>query len=525
MPNQTKKSSQPAHPDTPGAVYLVGAGPGDAKLITLAGVEALRRADVVVCDALANAALLDHAPANVTVIDAGKRAGDHTLSQDEINSAMAEHALAGRTVVRLKGGDPFIFGRGSEEAIYLHERGVPVVAIPGVTAAIAAPACAGVPITFRNLAATVTFVTGHHSKQPDSPTVDYAALARLVDRGGTLCIYMGMTRLADITAALIDHGLSGDTAAAVVQWGTLPRQRSVRSTLDQLPDDVTRAGLGAPAIIVIGPVAEVEHAALHWFDHRPLFGQTVVVTRTRTQSSRLRAELEALGAEVIESPTIEITPPDDPTPMREAVRQIADFDWVLLTSENAVNALADTLEAMELDSRHLAGVSIAAVGLSTDAALRDRLSITADFVPSQFNAQVMGRELTEKCDMTGKRVLYLKADIARKTLVEALTEAGATVETIDAYHTRIAAALPEALWEAAESGRIDWITFTSSSTARNFVQLAGDRLERFAHARIASIGPSTTATAERLGLSVDTQAEISDIDGLVTAIGRATSNA
>lgn len=499
----------------------MGAGPGDAKLATLAAVEALRQADVVVRDALASAALLDHAPKHVRVIEAGKRAGHHTLSQDEINATLAEHALAGRTVVRLKGGDPFVFGRGSEEAAYLDARGIEVVAIPGVTAAVAAPAYAGIPVTHRHLASTVTFITGHEDPDKADTLIDYASLAQLAAAGGTLCFYMGMGRLKQITDELAGHGLDAATPVAVVQWGTLPHQRTARGTLSDITTRANDAGLAAPAIIVVGQVAGLEGAGMHGFEQQPLLGKTIVVTRTRQQASGLRRQLETLGAAVIEAPTIAIEPPEDDAPLREAVEGVGRYDWLLLTSENAVAALGETLDALGRDARHLAAVRIAAVGEATDEALRGRLGIAADFTPTAFSAEALARELVEAHDVKHKRFVYLKADIARRTLVDALAAAGATVDEVDAYRTVKVASLPDELWEIAQAQRIDWLTFTSSSSVRNFVELAGEKVDLVRGVRVATIGPRTSETAVELGMSVTVEAEPSTIAGLVEAILKA----
>lgn len=520
MTNRPHKPASTAQPAAPGRVYLVGAGPGAAKLITLAAIEALKQADVVVRDALASPALLDHAAKGVLVIEAGKRAGHHTLSQDQINATLAEHALAGRTVVRLKGGDPFVFGRGSEEAAYLDERGIEVVAIPGITAAIAGPAYAGIPVTHRHLASTVTFITGHEDPDKTDTQIDYASLAQLAQAGGTLCFYMGMGRLQQITDELTRHGLDAATPVAVVQWGTLPHQRTARGTLNHIAAQADEAGLAAPAIIVVGKVAGLEGAGMHGFEQQPLLGKTIVVTRTRQQASGLRRQLEALGAAVIEAPTIAIEPPEDDAPLREAIDGVARYDWLLLTSENAVAALSETLDALGHDARHMAGVRIATVGDATGEALRQRLGIVADFAPDDFHAEALARELIEAQDVSGKRFIYPKADIARRTLIDALTAAGAAVDEVDAYRTVKVAALPDELWEIAQTARIDWLTFTSSSSVRNFVELAGDKRNLLRGVHVAAIGPRTSETANELGLPVTVEAKPSTIAGLVEAIVR-----
>jgi uroporphyrinogen III methyltransferase / synthase len=511
-------SGLPSEQRAGGKVYLVGAGPGDPQLITVRALELIRRADVIVFDALANPILLMEARRDAELVDAGKRARAHTLTQEEINDLLVARAMAGRTVVRLKGGDPYVFGRGSEEAIYLHERGVAVEVVPGVTSAIAAPAYAGVPVTHRGIATTVTLITGHEDPTKPATQVDYQALARLASAGGTLCFYMGMGRLGTIIDALHQYGLSLDTPAAVIQWGTLPTQKSVRGTLRELPAIVDQAGLEAPAIIVIGPVAGVDSAgALRWFEQRPLFGKTILVTRTRHQASDLRVRLEELGAHVLEAPTIEIAPPADWGPIDQAIRCIRDYDWLVLTSVNGVDGLSGRLESMGLDARHLAGVKVAAIGGATAAALR-RIGVRPDLVPTQFIAESLASELIAQQDVRGRRFLLLRADIARPALRQKLTEAGAIVQDLCLYETRCPPGLPEDVLSALRRRRVHLITFTSSSTVRNFVDLLGQERPLLEGVTLASIGPITTQTLRDLGLTPNVEATEYDIDGLVAAI-------
>lgn len=517
MTNSQENFEQPA----PGTVYLVGAGPGDPELVTLRAVKLLTLADVVVFDALANSALLDHVRPDAELIDAGKRAKAHTLTQDQINDLLIVKALQGKTVVRLKGGDPYVFGRGSEEAIYLHERGVKVEVIPGITAALAGPACAGIPVTHRAVATTVTLITGHEDPTKGDSQIDYAALARLAAAGGTLCFYMGMGRLQVILDALMHRGLSGATPAAVVQWGTMPAQRCVRATVADLAPAVEKAGLGSPAIIVIGPVVGVDPAgALRFFEQRPLFGQTILITRTRHQTSELRQQLAALGANVLEAPTIDIAAPADWTAIDCTIREVRGYDWLILTSANGVMALRERLEAMRLDARHFAGVKIAAIGDATAESL-GRVGLCADFVPTQFVAESLASELISREPMSGKRVLMLRADIARPMLREKLTEAGAVVEDVSIYVTKPAAALPEAVLAALREKKIDWVTFTSSSTAKFFVELLGAERSLMEYVKVASIGPITSETARQLRLPVTVEAAQFDVPGLVAAIVKA----
>jgi uroporphyrinogen III methyltransferase/synthase len=506
-------------------VCLVGAGPGDPGLITVAGLDRLRRAEVLVYDALANPLLLLEAPPSAQRIDVGKRSRDHKLTQDGINDLLVAKANEGHFVVRLKGGDPYLFGRGAEEAAYLAQRGIACEIIPGITSGIAAPAAAGIPVTHRKLASTVTFVTGHEDPTKDDTAINYDALAQLVAAGGTACFYMGVARLPAITQSLTSHGLSPATPAAVVQWGTLPRQRSVRSTLADITTAVTEAGISSPAIIVVGPVAAIDEPGLDYFTQRPLFGQRILITRTRQQASDLRLRLAALGADVLEAATIELVPPADWTEVDAALKQINQYDWLVLTSANAVEAVASRLQRLALDARHFAGVSVAAIGQATADALTQHLRITADLVPTRFVAESLAGELIAKHGVAGKRMLLLRADIARPALPKLLAEAGALVTELTAYETRRPDHLPDEVLSALREKQIDWVTFTSSSTAQNMVDLLGHERDLLQSTRIASIGPITSETARQLGLTIDVEAQCSDIQGLVDAVVYATEQA
>ncbi len=499
-------------------VALVGAGPGDPGLITVAGLERLRRAEVVVYDALANPVLLDEAPETAERIDVGKRARAHKLTQDQTNDLLVAKAREGRFVVRLKGGDPYLFGRGAEEAAHLARNGLTCEVIPGVTAGIAAPAYAGIPVTHRKLASTVTFVTGHEDPTKPDTAVDYPALAQLIAAGGTVCFYMGVGRLPLICGQLADHGLAASTPAAVVQWGTLPRQQAARGTLGDLPARAEAARIGAPAIIVVGPAAGIREPGLDFFTARPLFGQTVLVTRTRHQASQLHAELADRGAEVLEAPTIDLAPPDAWDAVDAALRDIGRYDWLILTSANGVEALAERLDALGLDARHLAGVAVAAIGDATADALSRRVGVRADLVPTRSVAESLSAALIARQDMAGQRVLLLRADLARPALPEQLTEAGARVDDLTSYQTRPARALPPAVLDALRDRRVDWVTFTSASTARNLVELLGEERSLLEGVKIASIGPITSEAVAGLGLPVAVEAPTADVRALAEAV-------
>lgn len=501
-------------------VTLIGAGPGSAGLITVAGLEALRRADVVVYDALADPRLLCQARPDAERIDAGKRARQHTLTQDQTNALLVERASRGLRVVRLKGGDPYLFGRGAEEAAYLAERGIAVEVIPGVTSGIAAPMAAGIPVTHRSIASTVTFVTGHESPDKPESGIDYPALAALARAGGTLCFYMGVGRLASIADALIRSGLEASTPAAAVQWGFTPRQRQVRGTLVELPTRIVEAGVGSPAIVVVGPVAAIREPGLDFFLRRPLHGQRIVVTRARQQASELTALLLGRGAEVLEAPTIAIEPIDgqDLRRVEAALGRIARYPWLVLTSPNAVEALADRLAALDLDSRSLHGVKIAVVGEASARTLRERLSIRADRVSAQTTSESLGREMAAIPEMAGARVLLLRADIAGPELPTLLGAAGARVEDLCIYRTRRPDSLPAEVARALADGQVDWVTFTSSSTAMHLVEMLGPDRASLERCRLASIGPATSRTMRSLGLEPTVEAEAAGVAALAEAI-------
>ncbi|MEM1108382.1 MAG: uroporphyrinogen-III C-methyltransferase [Planctomycetota bacterium] len=512
--------------NTYGKVCLVGAGPGDAGLITVTGLERLRRCDVVVFDALANPELLAEAPDNAERIDVGKRARNHKLTQDETNQLLVDLAREGKNVVRLKGGDPYLFGRGAEECAFLTRNGVHCEVVPGVTSGIAAPTTAGIPVTHRKVASTVTIVTGHEDPTKGETSVDYDGLAKLIARGGTACFYMGVGRLQQIADSLAECGLARTTPAAVVQWGTLPYQRSAKGTLDKIKAEVENTGVSSPAIIVVGDVAAIEEPGLDYFTDRPLFGQRVLVTRTRQQASELRLGLAELGAHVFEAPTLELAPPsaDDEARLNNAIKHIDENDWILLTSANAVNVLADRLAETGDDARRLAGVGIASVGDATTTSLWDRLRLKSDFVPEQFSGEAMARQFIDEYDIKGQRCLLLRADIARPALPRLLVEAGAIVNEAVAYQTQKPAALPADVLEALREG-IDWVTFTSSSTVRNFVELLGEEASLLKNVRAASIGPITSETMRELGIEVAVESESASVASLIEAVAECVSSA
>jgi len=491
----------------PGVVYLVGAGPGDPGLMTVRGAELVASADVILYDRLIPQAALSGAREDAELVYVGKRPGAPEIPQSEIETTMVERARAGRSVVRLKGGDPFVFGRGGEEAETLAAAGVPFEVVPGVTAGVAAPAYAGIPVTHREDASAVAFVAGHEDPSKDGSSIDWDALARF---RGTLVLYMSVKRLPDVAARLIAGGRSADEPAAAVERGTTPAQRTVSATLADLPDAVAAAGIAPPAVMLIGPVA-ARRETIGWLERRPLFGLRVVVTRARAQASGLAATLAALGADVIELPAIRVVPRIDSAEVSDAVGAIHSYALVCLTSPNGVRVLFDALEAAGLDARALANATVAAIGPGTARALAAR-GIRADVVPERSVAEALVESL-EAVDVTDRPVLVARAADARDVLPDALRERRAKVDVVALYETVAEEPDPEAV-EAASSA--DYVTFTSSSTVRNFVAAIGGGFPE--RARVVSIGPVTSEAAREAGLTVDLEAESHDLDGLVEAL-------
>ena len=495
-----------------GFVSLIGAGPGDPGLLTLHGMEALTAADVVVYDYLANPVLLAHARPEAERLYVGKKAGNHTLSQDEINALLVERGLAGQRVVRLKGGDPFVFGRGGEEALALAKAGVLFEVVPGVTSAVAAPAYAGIPVTHRGLASSFAVITGHEDPTKEETALDWSRLATGVD---TLVFLMGVGNLPQIVEQLIAHGRPPDTPAVLVRWGTLPGQQTVSGTLANIAERVRVAGLRPPAVTIVGPVAGLRDH-LHWFEDRPLFGQRVLVTRTRQQASALSTRLRSLGAEAIELPTIRVAPPDDWAPLDSAITGLSNYDWIVFTSVNGVDHFWARLSAAGLDARALHGLRLAAIGPATAAELQ-AYGLRADYVPGEYVAEAVASGLGE---VRGLRVLLPRADIARPALADLLREGGAKVVEVDAYRTLQPETDPDELRDLL--ARVTVATFTSSSTVRNLAAMAAsaglDLLQALQHATVACIGPITAETARELGLVVNVVAEEYTIQGLVAAL-------
>jgi len=496
-----------------GKVYLVGAGPGDPGLLTLRGRDVLALAEVVVYDALLSARLLDYAPPAAERVYVGKRAAVHALPQDGINKLLVEKALAGKTVVRLKGGDPYVFGRGGEEALALVDAGIEFEVVPGVTAAVAGAAYAGIPVTHREIASAVGLVTGHEADDKPDSALDWDALARWK---GTLVFYMGVSNLGVISANLTSHGRAAGTPVAVIHWGATPRQKVATGTLGTIVAAVAAASLKPPALILVGEVVALREK-LNWYEKRPLFGRRIVVTRSRAQASELAAQLESLGAETIEAPAIRIEPPEDSGPLRDAARRAGEFDWIVFTSVNGVDAffaaLADNLQ----DARALAGRRIAAIGPATAERLAGH-GISVDLQPEAFTGAAVAKALAAHGSLVGVRILLPRADIAPKDLVETLAGKGAIARDVVAYRTVADLSGRDTVRERLAQGEVDWLTFTSSSTVKNFLDAVGAEAVRAARPKIASIGPTTSAALREGGLEPTVEADPHTIPGLIDAI-------
>jgi uroporphyrinogen III methyltransferase / synthase len=494
-------------------VYLVGAGPGDPGLITVKGRECIEKADVIVYDYLASPALLGHAPESVEMIYVGKKGGDHTLSQDGINALLVEKAKEGKVVTRLKGGDPFIFGRGGEEAEVLVEAGIPFEIVPGVTSAIAAPAYAGIPLTHRKFTATLSLVTGHEDPEKESSTIDWPA----VSKSGTLVFLMGVKNLPMIVKRLTECGKASDTPVALVRWGTTSNQKTVTGTLETIVDRVREAGLTSPSIIVVGEVVTLRDT-MQWFENRPLFGKKMVITRARKQASDLVKRLSDLGAHCIEAPTIRVTEPQDYTPMDQAITDLSRFDWIVFTSVNGVHFFFERLFELGHDVRHLHTLKTACIGPATAQRLRD-FGLNADIIPESYRAESVIEAFKDQA-MKGTHILIPRAMEARPILPVELRNMGAEVTEVTAYETIGVTDKTDELIEQLRNGAIDLVTFTSSSTVKSFAALLplDEKAGLMKKVTVACIGPITAETAGELGFSVDICAESYTIPGLADAI-------
>jgi uroporphyrinogen III methyltransferase/synthase len=504
-----------------GLVSLVGAGPGDPSLITIGGAARLTEADVIVYDRLANPALLVHARSDAERIYAGKQPDRHALTQDEINAVLVEQGLAGKRVVRLKGGDPFVFGRGGEEAEALAAAGVPFEVIPGVTSAIAVPAYAGIPLTHRALASSFAVVTAHEDPAKDDTSIDWAHLARGVD---TIVVLMGVERLPHVVQRLIEHGRAASTPVAVVEWGTLPRQRVASGTLETIAASVAASGIGAPAVTVVGEVARLRDG-LRWFDARPLSGKRVLVTRTRAQASELSRALAAQGAEAIELPTIELARSFDARAVAGAIDGLrtSGYGWVIFSSANAVHEFMRHVREAGVDARAFGRAQIAAIGSGTVHALADH-GLTADVMPQRYVAEGLLAAFSERV-MRGQRVLLPRAEGARPLIVEGLESMGARVDELTLYRAAVPADPDAEGLRRLRGGEIDIVTFASSSAVRNLIEMLGGDATPLRATTIAAIGPITAQAVRDAGLVVGVTATEFSIEGLVAAVTGARTRA
>jgi uroporphyrinogen III methyltransferase/synthase len=494
------------------SVALVGAGPGDPGLITVRGRELLEAADVVVYDSLIGAPLLELCRANAEKIYVGKRAGQHAMKQEEINALLVRKAQENKSVCRLKGGDPFVFGRGGEEALFCRENGVPFEIVPGVTSAIAAPAYAGIPVTQRGVATSFAVVTGH-TKTEDGPPPELPV-------ADTLIFLMGVRALPSIVERLRARGAAQSTPVALVRWGTTTQQQVVTGTLETIVQEVERAQLQSPALIIVGEVVRLREQ-LRWFDARPLCGQTILVTRAREQASSLVESLEKLGARVFQCPTIRLEALPEYSVLDAALDELSAFDWVVFTSANGVEAFWRRLRERLLDARALANAKIAAIGLASAAALEAR-GLIADFVPESSISESVAAGLIER-GATG-RLLIARAQEGRDVLQRALEDAGARVTLAPCYRTVPDHSNAEAARRALQAGEVDWVTFTSSSTVRNFLEAIGEDAVQAAREkfRVACIGPITARTARECGLAPDAEAATASVEALIEALLRAS---
>ncbi|MBH0206571.1 MAG: uroporphyrinogen-III C-methyltransferase [Nitrospira sp.] len=506
-----------ASPGLNGKVYLVGAGPGDPKLLTLRGKECLERADVVLFDYLANPAILTHVPDHAERLYVGRRGKGKYPAQDEINRLLIERAQGGKTVVRLKGGDPFVFGRGGEEAEALASAGIEFEVVPGVTAAVAAPAYAGIPVTHRTLASTVTFVTGH--EDPDKPSTG-VEWPRLATSHGTLVFLMGMKNLPAIVANLTAEGRSSATPAAIIRWGTRAAQQTVVGTLGDIVGKAEAAKMEPPTVIVVGDVVRLREQ-LNWFERRPLFGKRVLMTRAKEQAAELADLLDAYGAEPVEAPTIRIVPPEDWTAVDRAIDSIGSYQWVIFTSVNGVDRFMTRLRAKGKDARCLAGRQVCCIGPRTAEEL-EQFGVRADVVPGDYQAEGVLAALGGQ-DLKQARILIPRAEVAREVLPDELRARDAHVDVVTVYRTITPSGDREEWCRQLSDRQIHVVTFTSSSTVRNFVTMLGgvERVRPLLQSvLVACIGPITARTAEEFGLTVSIVPGENRIPALVEAIVR-----
>jgi len=497
----------------PGKVALVGAGPGDEGLMTLRGKEWLERADVVVYDHLANERLLRFTQPGTEFIYAGKKEGKVTLSQDQINAQLIEQAKLGNIVVRLKGGDPFIFGRGGEETEALTDAGIPFVVVPGVTSPIGVAAYAGIPLTHRDFSSTLSIITGSNEKGKEDTHIDWEKIA---SRSGTLIFLMGARKLKHITENLMKYGKDPDTPIAVIQWGTTHRQKTWTGTLNTIVDIAAKENIKPPALTIVGEVVNLKPHT-DWYETLPLFGKTVVITRPEEQSETFMQGLLERGAEPFLFPVIETVPPEDWLPLDTAIQKLDSYDGLIFTSVNGVQFFMRRLKEKGKDVRELKGLRLYAIGPKTEKAV-NALGINVDVVPEDYVAESLLASMGKE-NIKGKRFLLPRAAVARETLPDQLRAQGATIDVAPAYQTVRPKTDTSELIRRIEEGSIHAVTFTSSSTVTHFMELIGAELKpHLTEVAIACIGPVTAKTAEKAGLKVDIMAEEYTVDGLIAAL-------
>ena len=496
-----------------GKVYLVGAGPGDYKLLTLKGLECIKKADVIVYDRLANSNYLKEAKSNCEFIYVGKASSNHTLPQEDINRVIADKAKEGKIVTRLKGGDPYVFGRGGEEGKLLKEEGIDFEVIPGITSAIGGLCYAGIPITHRDHASSFHVVTGHlRDDDKENPEINWNALANI---RGTIVFLMGVANLKKISENLIKEGKPKDTPVALISWATRYNQRVITSTLEDVYETAVRENVKPPTLIAVGSVVELRDT-LNFFENKPLFGKNIMVTRSRTQSSSIVEKIMDLGGNPIEIPTIKIEKIENNTELENEINNIRDYTYLVLTSKNAVEIFFDKLEEMNLDTRALANLKVCAIGSATAKEIKSR-GIIADIVPKAFVAESLFDELKDKLTKEDN-ILIPRARNARDYLVDKLSEI-CTVKEVHTYESVIDTSKKDEILDILEKEDLDFITFASSSTVRNFVEIIGqDNLDKINSSKVISIGPITSATAEELNINVYKEAETATIDKIVEAI-------
>ncbi len=495
-----------------GIVYLIGAGPGDIGLFTIKGMRCLQKADAVVYDFHLNSQILTYIKHDAEFIYAGKRGGHHAMTQDQINQALVDQAKQGKTVCRLKGGDPFVFGRGGEEAEVLAAEGIPFEIIPGVSSSIAAPAYAGIPLTHRKYSSSFAVITGNEDATKSDSTMNWDAIAKSFD---TLVFLMGVKNIYHITESLITQGKSPSTPAALIRWGTTPRQEILTGTLDTIVDLAQTSGFAPPAILVVGKVVDLRNT-LQWFDIKPLFGKGVVITRPERQADDLARLLEKEGAQVISFPTIKIIPPRDWSSLDAALNKLDAYNWIIFTSANGVHYFFERLGELKKDVRDLKGIKVCCIGPATAAQVAKK-GIQVDLVPEDYISEGILQSFAAQ-NLQGQKILIPRAARARDVLPEGLGKMGAAVDVVVAYETVNSGKKKEELLELFQDNRIDVLTFTSSSTVTNFLEIMGRDFTLPPRVRVACIGPVTEATARKAGFCVDIQQEKYTIDELVQSL-------